>query len=70
MELCVGYDDFLLVPSVGVSTWGPRMSSGPALLVGGVEGYTGPLVWQCRHADRRNEQEVIIANTEFHIATA
>jgi hypothetical protein len=23
-------------------------SSGPALLVGGVERYTGPLVWQCR----------------------
>jgi hypothetical protein len=50
MELYVGYDVFSLVPSVSVSTWGLRMSSGPALLVGGGERYTGPLLWQCgRH---------------------
>jgi hypothetical protein len=47
MELYAGYDDYSLVPSVSVSTWGPRMSSGPALLVGGEERYTGPFVWQC-----------------------
>jgi hypothetical protein len=53
MELYVGCDDFSLVPSVGVSTWGLRMSSGPALLVGVKERYAGLLVCQCgRHRFR------------------